>query len=48
MTDDHGSSATIEIFARLQLKQSKNQAEDSSATIEIFARLQRMMTFLHI
>ena len=34
------SSATIEIFARLQQIQIKNSREFGSATIEIFARLQ--------
>ena len=34
------SSATIEIFARLQLLFAVNSKKPSSATIEIFARLQ--------
>ena len=42
MADDSKSirSATIEIFARLQLFRDQACEETSSATIEIFARLQ--------
>ena len=35
------SSATIEIFARLQQNSLYNAKGDCSATIEIFARLQQ-------
>ena len=35
-------SATIEIFARLQLSYNFRYSEHRSATIEIFARLQRV------
>ncbi len=35
------SSATIEIFARLQQSRNGNISRISSATIEIFARLQQ-------
>ena len=36
----HGGSATIEIFARLQHTYVSNNTSLCSATIEIFARLQ--------
>ena len=40
-------SATIEIFARLQLAEINGIADPSSATIEIFARLQLRSSSFH-